>query len=97
MSYLLTCQPNPSGVSDEEIQESIIQTLKDDGWKDDASTPMINEIAGRTKGVAEIKGSPRSSPKTLQDTTAVMMAQLRNSYPNDCWTKRARPTADFNA
>jgi hypothetical protein len=44
-----------SGVSDKEIQESIIQTLKDNSWKDDATTPVINEIARRTKGVAKIR------------------------------------------
>jgi hypothetical protein len=63
-----------SGVSDSEIQASIIQMLKDDGWKDAAITPMINEIARRTKGVAEIKGLPRSLPKVPQDATATMMA-----------------------
>jgi hypothetical protein len=65
-----------SGVSDEEIQESIIRMLQDDGWKDAAITPMINEIARRTKGVAETKGSPRSPPKGSQDATAAIMAQL---------------------
>jgi hypothetical protein len=50
--------------------------LKDDGWKDAAITPMINEIARRIKGVAEIKGSPRSLLKVPQDATAIMMAQL---------------------
>jgi hypothetical protein len=65
-----------SGVSDEEIRESIIRMLKDDGWKDAAITPMISEIARRTKGVAETKGSPRSLPKASQDATAAMMAQL---------------------
>jgi hypothetical protein len=34
-----------SGVLDEEIRESIIWMLKDDGWKDAAITPMISEIA----------------------------------------------------
>jgi hypothetical protein len=49
-----------SGVSDEEIQESIIRMLRDDSWKDAAITLMISEIARRTKGVAETKGLPRS-------------------------------------
>ena len=52
-----------AGVPDEEIQESIVQMLRSDGWKDAAITPMINEIARRTKGVAETKGLPRSLPK----------------------------------
>jgi hypothetical protein len=65
-----------SGVSDEEIQGNIIRMLRDDGWKEAAITPMINEIARRTKGVAETKGSPRSPPKASQDATAAMMAQL---------------------
>jgi hypothetical protein len=65
-----------SGVSDEEIQESIIRMLRDDGWKDAAITPMISEIARRTKGVAETKGSPRSPPKASQDATAAIMTRL---------------------
>jgi hypothetical protein len=65
-----------SGVSDERIRESIIQMLKDDGWKDAAITPMINEIARRTKGVAETKGSPRSPPRPHQDATNKMITQL---------------------
>ena len=65
-----------AGVPDEEIQESIVQMLRSDGWKDAAITPMINEIARRTKGVAETKGSPRSPPKATQDATATMMATL---------------------
>jgi hypothetical protein len=65
-----------SGVSDTEIQESIIKMLKDDGWKDAAIAPMISEIARRTKGVAESKGSPRSPPKARQDATAALMAEM---------------------
>jgi hypothetical protein len=52
-----------SGVLDGEIQESIIRMLRSDGWKDAAITLMINEIARRTKGVAETKGLPRSPLK----------------------------------
>jgi hypothetical protein len=52
-----------AGVPDDEIQRSIVQMLKNDGWKEAAIAPMINEIARRTKGVAETKGSPRSPPK----------------------------------
>jgi hypothetical protein len=37
---------------------------------------MINEIARRVKSVAGKKGSPRSSPKTPQNATAEIMAQL---------------------
>jgi hypothetical protein len=65
-----------AGVPDEEIREDIVRMLKSDGWKDAAITPMINEIARRTKGVAETKGSPRSPPKATQDATAAIMAQL---------------------
>ena len=65
-----------AGVPDGEIQEDIVQMLKSDGWKDAAILPMINEVSRRTKGVAEIKGSPRSPPKVLQDPAAAMMAQL---------------------
>jgi hypothetical protein len=61
------------GVSDERIRESIIQILKDDGWKDAAITPIINEIARRTKGVAETKGLPRSLPRPHQDATNKMI------------------------
>jgi hypothetical protein len=61
------------GVSDEEIQESIIRMLRDDGWKDAAITLMISEIARRTKGVAETKGLPRSLLKASQDATAAMI------------------------
>jgi hypothetical protein len=65
-----------AGVPDEEIQQSIVQMLRSDGWKDAAITPMINEIARRTKEVAETKGSPRSPPKATQDATAAIMATL---------------------
>jgi hypothetical protein len=66
-----------SGVPDGEIQESIIRMLRSDGWKDAAITPMINEIARRTKGVAETKGSPRSPSKASQDAAnAAMITQL---------------------
>lgn len=65
-----------AGVPDDEIRENIVQMLKNDGWKEAAIIPMINEIARRTKGVAETKGSPRSPPKAPQDPTAAMMAQL---------------------
>jgi hypothetical protein len=65
-----------AGVPDNEIQRSIVQMLKNDGWKEAAIAPMINEIARRTKGVAETKGSPRSPPKAAQDATAAMMAAL---------------------
>ena len=50
--------------------------LRNDGWKEAAITPMINEIARRVKSVAGKKGSPRSSPKTPQNATAEIMAQL---------------------
>lgn len=50
--------------------------LKNDGWKEAAIAPMINEIARPTKGVAETKGSPRSPPKAAQDATVAMMAAL---------------------
>jgi hypothetical protein len=65
-----------SGVPDSAIKESIIKMLKDDGWKDAAIAPMISEIARRTKGVAESKGSPRSPPKTHQDSTATLMTEM---------------------
>jgi hypothetical protein len=65
-----------AGVPDAEIQENIAQMLRSDGWKDAAITPMINEIARRTKGIAETKGSPRGPSKTSQDAAAAMMAQL---------------------
>jgi hypothetical protein len=65
-----------AGVPDEEIREDIIRMLKNDGWKEAAIVPMINEVARRTKGVAETKGSPRSPPKAPQDASAALMAQL---------------------
>ena len=65
-----------AGVPDAEIQENIVRMLRSDGWKDAAITPMINEIARRTKGVAETKGSPRSPPKAHQDATAAMITQM---------------------
>ena len=65
-----------AGVPDEEIREDIVRMLKNDGWKEAAIIPMINEIARRTKGAAETKGSPRSPPKAPQDPTAAIMAQL---------------------
>jgi hypothetical protein len=37
--------------------------LKSDGWKDAAIAPIINEVARRTKGVAETKELPRSPLK----------------------------------
>ncbi|KAI1666497.1 hypothetical protein L13192_08741 [Pyrenophora tritici-repentis] len=69
-----------TGVPDKEIQQNIVQMLKDDGWKDAAITLMINEIARRTKGVAETKGSPRSLPKPSQEATAAMMAQMMEMF-----------------
>jgi hypothetical protein len=65
-----------SGVSDDEIREGIIRMLKDDGWKDAAITPMINEIARRTTSMAETTEPPSSPPKVAQDTTVVMITQL---------------------
>ena len=65
-----------AGVSDDQIYKEIVQMLRNDGWKEAAITPMINEVARRSKGVAETKGSPQSPPKVPQDSTAAMMAQL---------------------
>ena len=65
-----------AGVPGDEIEQSIAQMLRNDGWKEAAITPMINEIARRVKSVAGKKGSPRSSPKTPQNATAEIMAQL---------------------
>ena len=37
--------------------------LKNDGWKEAAITPMINEIARRTKSVTRARESPKGSLK----------------------------------
>ena len=50
--------------------------LKNDGWKEAAIAPMINEIARRTKSVAGARESPKGSPKASQNATAAMMAAL---------------------
>lgn len=65
-----------AGVPGDEIQWSIVRMLENDGWKEAAIAPMISEIARRTKGVTETKGSPKSPPKAAQDSTAAMMAAL---------------------
>lgn len=65
-----------AGVLDKEIQKSIVNMLRSDGWKDAAITSMINEIARRTKGVTETRGSPQSLLKAAQDTTATVIAAL---------------------
>jgi hypothetical protein len=62
-----------AGVPDNEIHESIVNMLKNDGWRDAAIAPMINEIARRTK---EARESPKGSPKASQNATAAMMAAL---------------------
>jgi hypothetical protein len=53
-----------AGVPDDEIYANIVRMLKEDGWKEAAITPMMNEVARRTKGVAETRGSPRSPLKS---------------------------------
>jgi hypothetical protein len=50
-------------VLDDEIYANIVRMLKEDGWKEAAITLMMNEVARRTKGVAEIRGSLRSPLK----------------------------------
>ena len=52
-----------AGVPDDEIQRDIVQMLKNDGWKEAAIAPMINEIARRTKSVAGARESPKGSLK----------------------------------
>jgi hypothetical protein len=53
-----------AGVLDDEIYANIVRMLKEDGWKEAAITPMMNEVARRTKGVVEIRGSLRSPLKS---------------------------------
>jgi hypothetical protein len=65
-----------AGVPDDEIYANIVRMLKEDGWKEAAITPMMNEVARRTKGVAETRGSPRSPPKSYQNATAEALSQL---------------------
>jgi hypothetical protein len=60
------------GVSDDEIRESIIRMLKNDGWKDAAITLIINEITRRTMGMAEIT-EPLSSPPTVAQDAIVII------------------------
>jgi hypothetical protein len=50
--------------------------LKEDSWKEAAITPIINEVARRTKSVAETRGSPRSPLKSYQNATAKALSQL---------------------
>jgi hypothetical protein len=71
--FLTATAKHISGVSDNEIREGIIRMLKDDGWKDAAITPMINEIARRTTGMAETTEPPSSPPKVAQDAIVVIM------------------------
>jgi hypothetical protein len=47
--------------------------LKDDSWKDAATTPIINEIARRTTGMAETIEPLSSPPKVAQDAIVVRM------------------------
>ncbi len=50
--------------------------LKSNKQKDAAITLIINEIARRTKRVAETKELLRSLPKATQNATAAIIAQL---------------------
>ncbi|KAK1908803.1 hypothetical protein P3342_009654 [Pyrenophora teres f. teres] len=38
-----------AGVPDDQIYQEIVQMLRNDGWKEAAIAPMINEVARRTK------------------------------------------------
>ncbi|KAK1912987.1 hypothetical protein P3342_004923 [Pyrenophora teres f. teres] len=49
-----------AGVPDDQIYQEIVQMLRNDGWKEAAIAPMINE----------------EPPKVPQDPTAAIMAQL---------------------
>ncbi|KAK1919379.1 hypothetical protein P3342_009103 [Pyrenophora teres f. teres] len=65
-----------AGVPDDQIYQEIVQMLRNDGWKEAAIAPMINEVARRTKEAGEARESPQEPPKVPQDPTAAIMAQL---------------------
>ncbi|KAK1914251.1 hypothetical protein P3342_007497 [Pyrenophora teres f. teres] len=64
-----------AGVPDDQIYQEIVQMLRNDGWKEAAIAPMINEVARRTKEAGEARESPQEPPKVPQDPTAAMMGQ----------------------
>ena len=63
-----------AGVPDDQIYQEIVQMLRNDGWKEAAIAPMINEVARRTKEAGEARESLQELPKGLQDLTAAKIA-----------------------
>ncbi|KAK1907478.1 hypothetical protein P3342_000399 [Pyrenophora teres f. teres] len=55
-----------AGVPDDQIYQEIVQMLRNDGWKEAAIAPMINEVARRTKEAGKQENHHRSHRKSLR-------------------------------
>ncbi|EFQ91144.1 hypothetical protein PTT_12101 [Pyrenophora teres f. teres 0-1] len=55
-------EDNLPNLNADELSE-IVQMLRNDGWKEAAIAPMINEVARRTKEVGEARELLQEPPK----------------------------------